>query len=216
MSETVPEPPVELDQIGAALAALQAELPTVPKAHTATVKSDKGSYSYTYAGLADVSEAALPLLSKHGLSFVTLPAAGALTGVLLHSSGQRLTASLPIHGSTPQQIGSSLTYMRRYLLGCMTGLVTDDDDDGRQAQAAPRAKRARAPKPPQSPVVDTGEEMTDKTRARMFALFGQRGVNDRAAQIAGISQVIGRQIESRSQLTEAEARAVIGTLEGGQ
>lgn len=199
-----------LDKLAAALAAFQAEMPTVPKAHTATVKSDKGSYSYTYAGLADVSEAAMPLLSKHGLSFVTLPGQGVLTGFLLHSSGQSLTATLPISGATPQQVGSSLTYMRRYLLGCMTGLVTDDDDDGQLAQTAPKRKPAAKTAPPPPPV-ETGEAMHAKTRAQMFALFGQKGVPE-SDQLPGINHITGRAYTSRGDLTEADALAVIKAL----
>jgi len=223
VSETTPEaPPAALDQLATALAAFQAEMPTVAKAHTATVKSDKGSYSYTYAGLADVSEAAMPLLSKHGLSFVTLPGQGFLTGILLHSSGQSLTASLPITGGNAQAIGSSLTYMRRYLLGCMTGLVTDDDDDGRQASAAPKAARKPAQRLPATPKDDpfytkqpteTGELMSAKTRGRMFALFTEKLPDaDEDEQRRGISTIIGRTIESRGELTEAEAHLVCQRL----
>lgn len=213
MSETATEAVTPaLDQIATALSEFQAEMPTVAKAHKATVKSDKGSFSYTYAGLADVSEAAMPLLAKHGLSFSCLPGNGVLTGMLLHSSGQSLTASLPINGSTPQQVGSSLTYMRRYLLGCMTGLVTDDDDDGQLAQSAP--KRKPAPKPQAEPQQDTGEAMAPKTRAQMFALFSERGIEDAEAQRAGIAKVIGREVESRGDLTEAEAKVVIKSLRG--
>jgi hypothetical protein len=207
------EAPPPLDQLATALAAFQAEMPTVTKAHTATVRSDKGNYSYTYAGLADVSEAAMPLLAKHGLSFVTLPGPGILTGILLHASGQSLTASLPIGGGSPQQVGSSLTYMRRYLLGCMTGVVTDDDDDGQLAQQAKKpAKRTATQKPP--PAAETGEVMTDKTRAQMFALLNERGITDKDRQIAGITAAIGRTVTSRSELTEAEAQTVIKSLRG--
>ena len=222
-----PAPRPALDEIGAALSAFQAEMPTVAKSHTATVKSDKGSYSYTYAGLADVCEAAMPLLAKHGLSFVTMPSQNVLTGLLLHKSGQSLTASLPITGSTPQQIGSSLTYMRRYLLGCMTGVVTDDDDDGRIAQSQPRAKKAAkpaprpefppaaAPPPPPPPAkADPDEPMRDKTRKQMFALFSERGIHDEVQQRAGMGAVIGREIASRGELSEDEALAVIRSLRG--
>lgn len=60
--------------------------------------------------------------------------------------------------------------------------------------------------------VETGEAITDKTRGRLFALFSERGITDREKQISGISKVIGREIESRSELTEREARMCIDTL----
>ena len=133
--------------LAAALAKAQAELPVVRKSNTAKVPTKSGGgYSYTYADLADVTASVLPILAAHGLCFVCLPGPSErgliLTGTLLHESGEYLTASLPLSGVTPQEIGSSLTYMRRYLLGAITGVVTDDDDDG--AAAATRAAR----KPP--------------------------------------------------------------------
>lgn len=125
--------------IAAALAAAQAEFTTVTKTSSATVPTKSGGkYTYTYANLADVSAAVLPILARHGLSFTCLPEPGErgwiITGTLLHESGEQLTAWLPLYGATPQEIGSSLTYMRRYLLGAITGVVTDDDDDGSAAQ----------------------------------------------------------------------------------
>lgn len=229
MSESANEPrPVPaLDQLATALAAFQAEMPTVPKAHTATVRSEKGSFSYTYAGLADVSEAAMPLLAKHGLSFSCLPGAGVLTGILLHSSGQSLTASLPINGGTPQQVGSALTYMRRYLLGCMTGLVTDDDEDGALASAKPARKR-----PAQQPVdvvarlqagagtQPAGAKTADSKpldvrgplAKAMFAALNEAGVPDNE-RLTLTSKVIGREITTSKEMTEDDARKVLNHLD---
>ena len=92
--------------LAAALAAFQAEAPTVSKGKTAKVPTKAGgSYSYTYANLADVVEAAYPLLSKHGLSFSCVPRTTErgyeLAGILLHSSGESLEGSLPLSGNTP-------------------------------------------------------------------------------------------------------------------
>lgn len=225
MTDMPTEAPVpQLDQIAAALAAFQAEMPTVPKSHTATVKSDKGSYSYTYAGLADVSEAAMPLLAKHGLSFSTLPSNGVLTGMLLHKSGQSLTASLPINGNTPQQVGSSLTYMRRYLLGCMTGVVTDDDDDGQLAQQAKKPRAARQPaRPPVAPQRDDdppppddepeGNAITPAQVKKIGASMSELGLTNRDAALDYVAGVIGRTVASRNDLTKVEAHKVIDALE---
>ena len=141
--------------LAAALAAVQADMPTVHKGNRATVPTKAGgSYSYTYADLSDVTAAALPLLSANGLAWSCTPRAGErgweLVGVLLHTSGERLEGVLPLSGNTPQEWGSSITYMRRYLLGSMTGLVTDDDDDGSTAQRGAKA-RQQAPQAPRTP-----------------------------------------------------------------
>lgn len=130
--------------IAAALAAFQAKIPTVTKTKQATIATDKGRYSYTYAGLPDVTATVLPRLTECDLSFTACPTRNddgsySLVGVLLHTSGEWMTGALPLHGRTPQELGSSITYARRYLLGSMTGIVTDDDDDAQAAQGAPPA-----------------------------------------------------------------------------
>ena len=134
-----------------ALVALQAELPWVAKTKTAQVPTKSGgSYSYTYADLADVTAAAMPLLVKHGLAFTCLPriterGGYELVGVLLHVSGEEREGALPLHGNDPQALGGGITYMRRYLLGCMLGIVTDDDADGRQAMGHQQTRQWEGP-----------------------------------------------------------------------
>jgi hypothetical protein len=75
------------------------------------------------------------------------------------------------------------------------------------------ASETPAPEKKQAPA-ETGEAMKDKTRAQMFALLNERGITDKDAQVAGITAVIGRHIDSRSELTEAEAQSVIRSLRG--
>lgn len=136
--------------IEAALVAFQADMPVIPKTHTANVPTKNGgTYSYTYADLADVTAAVIPLLNRHGLVFSACPRGTdrgyELVGKLIHVSGATIEGSLPLHGNTPQDIGSALTYARRYLLGCMTGIVTEDDDDGASAQGAQRTREWDGP-----------------------------------------------------------------------
>lgn len=91
----------------------------------------------------------------------------------------------------------------------------------RAEPAAPRrVSRKPAPvveEPPldvePNPVPTDPLPMSDRTRGHMFALFSERGIADREQQIAGIARVIGRTVESRGDLTEDEAQAVIGALQ---
>jgi hypothetical protein len=215
------------ENMAAALAAFQAEAPKVAKDKTAKVPMKSGGqYSYQYADLADIAAAAYPLLSKHGLAFACLPESAdrgmVLRGVLMHTSGERLDGVLPLHGGTPQEMGSALTYARRYLLGAMTGIVTDVDDDGALANTAPRA-RQRPPEPRSTaPVSDPAPEptpapdgpLTARTRGQMFALFAERGIEDADVQRTGMARILGRPVESRGSITEAEAQMVIASLRG--
>ncbi len=87
----------------------------------------------------------------------------------------------------------------------------------REATTKRRVQRAEKPEAPEPEIPAADEkattDLTDGTRKRMFALLHEVGIEDRDRQIAGISKIIGRQITSRSELTEDDARAVIVDLE---
>lgn len=197
-------------KIAAALAAFQAEMPTVHKGKRAEV----GKYSYTYADLADVTEAAMPRLTTHGLSFSSSPqrAEGGyeLVGTLLHTSGESLSGALPLRGNNPQELGSSITYMRRYLFGCLTGLVTDDDDDGALAQKQQRQQRRQPAK--KAVGGETGEAITKAQSQKMHATFNDAGITERPDRLKFVVDVIGREVDSSNELTKAEASKVIEAL----
>lgn len=200
--------------LAAALSRFQSEMPTVPKTKTA----DTGTYRYSYADLADITSAALPLLTAQGLSFATCPRytehGYELVGVLLHESGESMEGALPIHGSSAQQLGSAITYARRYLFGCMTGVVTDDDDDGRSASGQPaRAprKKAAAAREPASATTSGGASV--KQVQKIAILMGELGLNQKAAAQQYVANVIGRHVESRTELNASEAHAVIEALQ---
>jgi hypothetical protein len=59
--------------------------------------------------------------------------------ILLHTTGEYISGILRLKPTKadPQGLGSCLTYARRYALGAITGLVTEEDDDGNAASAAP-------------------------------------------------------------------------------
>lgn len=134
-----------------ALAAFQAELPKVRKDETAKVTGEsksgaKISYTYGYAGLDTVVESVLPVLGKHGLSITSATALEegqmVLVVTLLHESGELRTSYWPLpdpRRSGPQDIGSAMTYGRRYLTLALTGTFPGgEDDDGQKAQATAR------------------------------------------------------------------------------
>lgn len=148
-SATTLEMSPEIGELAAALAMAQAEFTAVNKGRTAKVQTKAGGeYSYSYADLADVAEMIRPVLGKHGLAVVHLPAPAApheiaLRTMLVHKSGQWLAGvgSMPCDTSKPQSIGSAITYLRRYQLAPMLNIVTDDDDDGHAAGHAPAGHR---------------------------------------------------------------------------
>lgn len=140
------------EKLAAALAELQQSLPPIHKGETATVKTKDGDkYSYTYANLTDISATILPLLGKLGLSFIAKPTFTedgrfVLAYSLLHESGEREDGAYPLPTQgTPQQVGSAITYGRRYCLCAVTGIAPDDDDDDGQAASAAHAQYTAPP-----------------------------------------------------------------------
>lgn len=206
-------------KIAAALVAFQAEMPTVAKGKRAEVPTKSGGkYTYTYADLADVTEAAMPILSKHGLAFVSCPrrteqGGYEIVGTLLHTSGETLTGALPLSGGTEQTMGSSITYQRRYLLGAMTGLITDDDDDGRLARDAHQRQQQRQHSEQRQPSAGSGNSASQAQIKMLGALMSQNGMTDRDAALAFVADTIGRQVGSRNELTAREASRVIDALQ---
>jgi hypothetical protein len=198
-STSTTSPATEHTSLAAALAALQGNMPTVHKDKNATVQTKTGgSYRYTYADLASVTSTAYPLLSAHGLSFTTQPrrtetGAYELVGTLMHTSGEHLEGSLPLYGAQAQDLGSSITYARRYLLGCMTGLVTDDDEDGNLAQQADRAQQERPQAPPSTspaPAPDPWVDARDKAFRRYCAMNPEAQQPD--AFMAAVTRDLGK------------------------
>lgn len=208
--------------LAAALALVQTKLPTIAKHQTATVRSEKGSYTYDYADLADVSEQILPLLGDAGLSWTCLPTLHdgdfVLRYELLHVSGESKTGVYPLPKSgTPQAIGAAISYARRYALCAVTGVAPKGDDNDaadqpktrtaqRQARPAaqqrqtepqpappPRtAQRAHVDGPPLPGDEDGGKLLSSKQRGMMLALFDQAGIEDRDERLDITRRIIGR------------------------
>jgi hypothetical protein len=148
-------PPVEVPAtLAGSLALVQSQLPRITKDRTAEVPTKSGgSYSYSYADLAAVSAEILPLLGRCGLAWVTRPTTVdgrfVLTYHLIHASGEVIEGEFPLPPpSTPQAMGSAITYARRYTLCAVTGVAADtDDDDAAHATNQARGGRQTVSRP---------------------------------------------------------------------
>ena len=93
-------------------------------------------YKSKYADLGSVWDAARPVLCKNGLCIMQSTEMVAdkivMVTTLAHTSGQWVKSSLPLNPSKndSQGIGAAITYLRRYSLSALVGVVCDDDDDG--------------------------------------------------------------------------------------
>ena len=102
------------------------------------VKKDASNpfFKSKYATLDNVLETIGKPLENAGLSFAQFPSGeSGLTTILMHESGEWMeeTFSVPLAKNDPQGAGSAITYMRRYALGAILGLATEEDDDANSA-----------------------------------------------------------------------------------
>ena len=205
----------------AALAALQADLPQVRKGETAKVQTKQGrEYSYSYANLADCTRAIMPLLAKFGLSFSAKPTLVdgrfSLVYVLRHTSGECDEGEYPLPDPAragAQEVGSAVTYARRYTLCAVTGLAPDgDDDDAASAAAGVASRQSRAAPPPASSATRPGM-VTKAQLTKLGATFTGMHITERARRLEVVSAIVSRPITSSSELTKQEATSLIDTLD---
>ena len=123
-----------------ALAGFQQEVPVMLK--------NADGYGYKYLPLPELIQGIKPLLKKHKLGFTQICEGEGLTTSLFHvESGETLTGTMTIPqdiklgSQNPYQVlGSGITYLRRYSLESMLGIVSSKDTDGNGALAGSTTK----------------------------------------------------------------------------
>lgn len=205
-------------QINKALAELQGALPRITKDLIAKVKSERtgAQYTYSYADLALISREAMPLLSKLGLSFTSRPTLHGdkfvLAYELRHISGEQIAGEYPLPDrGTPQEIGSAITYARRYSLCAITGIAPDDEDhDAIVAEKAARRQR-REPGQDKAAAAPKVKPMSSDQQKRMQKLFEQLGMGPEAreARLAYAKKVVGRELRTATEMSHDEAEKVL-------
>jgi hypothetical protein len=156
----------QTDKFVEALAKAQGELVNPNKGLTADIKSDKGRFQYRYADLAAVLNAVRPALSKNGIAIIQAPVIvqrSILLTTRLACGDQWIETDYPVASveNNHQQIGSALTYARRYSLLCMTGLMGEnEDDDAAIAPPASESPRDDIPPPRRDPPAKAAGETT--------------------------------------------------------
>ena len=111
----------------------QSEFPTLPK--------DKTGYGYKYTDLDTVICTVRPILAKHNLGFMqsltTLEnGKSGIATRLFHATGEWIEDKVALPDvamaktNAAQNMGASITYMKRYALCAMLGISSDEDVDG--------------------------------------------------------------------------------------
>jgi hypothetical protein len=116
-----------------ALIKAQSEIKLVEKGATNPFFKSK------YADLPAIDHEYKRVFPKHGLVVSQLIEGSTLVTILAHESGEYVLSAATLNPvkNDPQGLGSAITYMRRYALGAICGIVaSEDDDDGNHSSHA--------------------------------------------------------------------------------
>ena len=190
-----------------------------------------GNQKTKYVNLIQVNEKVLPLLNVNGVIYTCLPnllddGRFALEYELLHvpsGTAKRGKYALKL-SEQPMQMGSAITYARRYALLAVLGLVAEneDDDGGAGRSSAQRQAKRATPeqqgqvaqrRPSGPPLPADGDLITQPQMAKLQAMFTAQGYATAEAKKAYLESVVKHPLASTKELTKAEAKAVIDRLE---
>lgn len=107
--------------------------------------ANAGSRTYKYLNLATLLKNIKPIFEKHGIAFsqkVTFnntgdgrQTLGTVETIIFDENEQQTVCEYPVFiTGDPQQVGSAITYARRYSLTAILGIFPDKDDDGDYAK----------------------------------------------------------------------------------
>ncbi len=207
--------------VSAAIVEAVGDIDGVAKTRTAKVDSRSGSgYSYKYADLSDVIASTKAILKQKGLVALQTVASDETSVIigttLLHASGEWIAFEplrLPL-GRTAQEIGSAITYGRRYtLLGCLG--IAAEDDDGASAVAHPsreemaKVSRAGGGTPSASSSGNYPSLASEKQMEALRKMGKRRGADTDEALAEALSTLLGKTIGLLT-LSRADASTAIG------
>jgi len=142
----------QINELAVALVKAQAEIKHAP------TLSENPYFKSKYADLPTVIDTAKPILTKHGLAVVQtvggINDTINITTLLMHTSGQWISDTVNFKPQKPgiQDAGAVITYLRRYSYAAITGIASEEDDDG-NAHDQPINGKKKA----EVPVVDISE-----------------------------------------------------------
>lgn len=168
---TTPADPKRTPKLYAALAKAQTVIENADMNST-NPGFKRGNVEAKYADLASVMNAIRQPLAANGIALLHTVSVDrafawvAVTARLVHESGEYLENEivLPVLQKTPQGVGSSMTYGRRYTACALTGLA-QEDDDGMGGPMVPTGKAPPKPKSPPLSAQQTEQPKTEKAPA---------------------------------------------------
>ena len=138
-------------------------------------------FKSTYITLDGILETVRPILAKHGLA-VMQEATGDgeyifVKTKLIHETGQILETEvlkMKPQKNDPQQLGSCITYAKRYQLAALLGICESVDDDGNKAthgNSKPSQGNTKSNKPADN------KSLTDGQIKRLYTIANTKGIS---------------------------------------
>ena len=134
----------DITELATALSKAQSEI------DGATKNSTNPFFKSSYADLHQVIKSSFPQLTKHGLSIIQgsdwIDGKIHVTTMICHSSGQWIKSSvcMPLKDNyNAQDVGTAVTYGRRYGLSAMVGVAQYDDDAQSISTPKPKTKKVK-------------------------------------------------------------------------
>lgn len=185
-----------LESFNAAFAEMQCEMPSVEK------RTQNSHTKKMYADLDDINYAVRPVMAKFGfgVSFKVKNNDGAvkIIGILMHKAGHREETEmiLPLdkgaQRSAVQEVGSTTTYGKRYVMCALLNITSGDDvdNDGYKDTVDPLVTPAQAKQ-----VQTLLDKCSEKVHSAFEKMYGDPGQISKSAfdgVIAGLNNSISK------------------------
>jgi hypothetical protein len=192
--------------------------------------SINGGFKNKYAGLSQVWKACRESLNENGLAVTQLPelqnGVMVLNTILMHESGQWIKSTLVLQmpsqetidknrKSASQEMGSALTYARRYALASIVGVCpATDDDDGEKTRPKDEKKEKPLSKEEQESAQQEEIAWQQKTLSRLKATLDKDGQDGSKIEVfldycveiedSSRTKVLSEMIQSPAAITEVK------------
>jgi hypothetical protein len=191
-----------INEISAALAKAQGSIQN-PHKEAENPAFKRGNTASTYADLSSGINAIRGALSSNGIAYVQ---STRLDGEVLlvdtrltHTSGQWIESEFPAcrFPAKPQDVGSAITYARRYSLFAIVGIAGEDDDGNAANASETPAQKKPIPTPPKPPSDTFDVDTSQVTRAWMEEAISRASTLDElSAWIAQHKPTFGKMMRA--------------------
>lgn len=225
LTEQIAASPVKLGALTAAYIKAKLEMSPLIADKVAVINSSKGPFKYNYTDLANAYDVCEAALGKHGIGvwqdvytyYADRYAEVEVHTLLYHAEseqyrvGGRITLRSSVATPSPQDMGTLITYARRYSLLASVGLAAEDDD-GKGASETPKNETKKAAghrQPPAQPPAVTPEQARLITQANTLGqeLYAEQWPNTRKRNV-------GRLAEGKTALEELTAEQLDRLISG--